>query len=190
MTIFKQISSIGFTIVAALGLSGCSDNPFSSKTTIRPTTLGTYAENKESDPGSRNNPYSLGEKFSVDKWDVAILKVNKDAFLELEANEIFVNETEVNEKLVLFNLVATYNGEDSGYPSSDLTFKIVGSKGNTFSKSCGFLENDFAMNTEVFKGASVTGELCFIADSDQLDKATISVQESFNSEKRRFVLIP
>ena len=80
-------------------------------------------------------------------------------------------------------------GEESSEPSSDLRFKIVGGRGNTFSKSCSYSVDTFDQNEETFTGATVTGDLCFTVDANQIVGATVSIQGDYSSQDRKFVLI-
>jgi hypothetical protein len=63
----------------------------------------------------------------------------------------------------------------------------VGSRGNTFAKSCGYFADTFRENGEAFPGATVMGNLCFTVDADQITGATLSIQEDYSSENRKFV---
>ena len=45
----------------------------------------------------------------------------------------------------------------------------------------------FRENGEAFPGATVMGNLCFTVDADQITGATLSIQEDYSSENRKFV---
>ena len=158
-------------------------------TTISPSPLSTFSADPKAELGSRNNPIALGGVAVVDDWEVQITSVNKDALKRVLDADDYASPPSSNERFVLFGIKATYLGEESGVPSSELRFKIVGSLGNTFSKPCSYSMNTFDDSEEAFTGATVTGDLCFIVAADQIDGATISIQGEYSSESRKFVLV-
>ena len=156
-------------------------------TTIEPSTLGSYSEDPDSEQGSRNNPIALGKSVEVNDWKIQVESVNKDALKVVMSNDPYTSKPSANERYVLLNLKATYIGDESGEPSSDLRLKIVGSKGNTFAQSCGYSSDSFDNNGETFSGASVKGTLCFTVDANQISGATISVQSDYSGDDRKFI---
>ncbi len=156
-------------------------------TTIEPSTMGNYSEDRNSELGSRNNPIALGKAVEVNDWKVQVESVNKDALKAVLASDPYTSKPSANERYVLLNLKATYIGDESGEPSSDLRFKVVGSKGNTFAQSCGYSSDSFDNNGETFPGASVKGTLCFTVDANQISGATISVQSDYSGDDRKFI---
>ena len=171
-----------------LGCSACT--AFSGgTTTIKPSPMSSYSADPDSEFGSRNNPVALGKSVVVNDWKVQVLSVNTDATKMVMKADPFTSAPSVDESFLMIQVKATYVGDESGEPSLDLRFKIVGSKGNTFANSCGYSANSFENNGETFPGASVTGNLCFTVDRDQIKGATVSIQEGYSSEARKFVLI-
>jgi hypothetical protein len=181
-----QFLKFGVISLALFSVSGCSLVNDGS-TTIRPTTLSTFSADPDSELGSRNNPIALGDTVVVNDWRVQFTKVNRDALkLILEADP-YSSSPSASERYLLVALNATYIGEESSEPNSDLRFKVVGSKGNTFSQSCGYFSGSFSQNGETFSGATVKGDLCFTVDADQITGATISVQGDYSTEDRKFM---
>lgn len=158
-------------------------------TTIKPLPLSSYSADPSLELGSRNNPFALGNSVDINEWKVQVINVNKDALQLVMATDDYASPPKLNVKYVLFNIKATYFGGMSGEPSSDLRFKIVGSSGNTFTQSCGYYVDTFSNNGETFSGATVTGNLCFSVDSNQIDGATISIQGEFSSPERQFISV-
>lgn len=158
-------------------------------TTITASPLSTFSADPNAELGSRNRPIALGGVAIVNDWEVQITSVNKDALKQVLDSDGYASPPASNERFVLFNIKATYLGEESGVPSSDLRFKIVGSLGNAFSKPCSYSMNTFDDNEEAFTGATVTGDLCFIVAANQIDGATISIQGEYASQDRKFVLV-
>lgn len=114
------------------------------------------------------------------------MSVNTDAKQYVLKTDPYSSAPLSSERFLLINVRATYIGEESGEPSSDLRFKIVGSGGNTFTKSCGLYSDTFDNNGETFSGASVSGSLCFTVDSNQVSGGTVSIQGDYSAEDRKF----
>jgi len=183
-----QVSKLAIASLVALLCSGCSAVS-DGKTTIKPTAMSSFSADPNAEKGTRNNPISLGKSVVVNDWKVMVTSVNKDALQEVKKSDAYSSLPAANERYVMLNVKATYVGEESGEPSSDLRFKIVGSSGNTFSKSCGFTSDTFDQNGETFPGATVSGNLCFTVDSNQIAGATVSVQGDYSTEDRKFLAI-
>ena len=175
-------------VIGVLLCTACAGQDI-GKTTIKPSPFASYSPDPNSEVGSRNNPISLGDEVTTEDWVVQVTNVNKNAYQSVKKEDSFDSPPMPNEKFVLFTVKATYTGEESGEPNGDLRFKIVGSKGNTFTNSCGFSTDTFQYNGETFTGASVTGNLCFVVDADQIDGATISIQAGYSTDVRKFVSI-
>lgn len=186
MVLNIPILKLALTSLVLFVSTGCT-SVNGGTTTIEPSTLGTYSEDSDSQVGSRNNPIAMGKPVKINDWKVQVESVNKDALKVVMASDPYTSKPSANERYVLVNLKATYSGAESGEPSSDLRFKIVGSKGNTFTKSCGYSADSFDNNGETFPGASVEGTLCFTVDANQISGATISVQGDYSAEDRKFL---
>lgn len=186
MTFSCQILKIAVVLCAVLGSAGCAtiDNGI---TTIKPSPLSSYSEDPNSEIGSRNNPIALGAPLVIGDWKVQVTSVNKDALQAVLKVDSYATRPSSSERFLMIKIMATYIGVESGEPGSDLRFKIVGSKGNTFAKSCGYFADTFRENGEAFPGATVMGNLCFTVEADQITGATLSIQEDYSSENRKFV---
>jgi hypothetical protein len=182
--VWKIAAIAGMTV----SFSGCATVNDGS-TTIKPSTLSTFSVDENAEVGSRNNPIALGDLAVINDWQVQIKSVNKDALKLVMDSDEYSSPPSSNERFVLIKIIATYIGEESGEPSSDLRFKIVGGRGNTFSKSCSYSVDTFDQNEETFTGATVSGDLCFIVDANQIAGATVSIQGGYSSQDRKFVLI-
>ena len=181
-----HVWKIAVLMFVVLSSSGCAaiDN---GKTTIKPSPLSSYSEDLNSEVGSRNNPIPLGVSVVIGDWRVQVISVNKDALQLVLSSDSYATKPSPNERFLLIKVRATYIGEESGEPSSDLRFKIVGSRGNTFVKSCGYFMDTFTENGEAFPGATVTGNLCFTVDANQIMGAAVSIQGGYSSENRKFI---
>ena len=188
MRIVYKIWKIAVIAGVIFSFSGCAAVNDGS-TTIKPSTLSTFSVDENAEAGSRNNPIALGDVAVINDWQVQIISVNKDALKLVMDSDEYASLPSSNQRFVLFKVKATYVGEESGEPSSDLGFKIVGGGGNTFSKSCSYSVDTFDQSEETFTGATVTGDLCFIVDANQIAGATVSIQGDYSSRDRQFVLI-
>jgi negative regulator of replication initiation len=186
MVIFYQFKKIALVLFVVLGSSGCAAIDDGS-TTIKPESLSSYSQDPSSEVGSRNNPIALGVPVVISDWKVQIISVNKDALQLVLDSDAYAMRPSSGERFMMIKVKATYIGEESGEPSSDLRFKIVGSRGNTFANSCGYSSDTFSENGEAFPGAAVIGNLCFTVDANQIAGATVSIQGGYSSENRKFV---
>jgi len=180
-----KIAAITGVILSCIGCTAVNDG----STTIKPSPLSTFSADENAELGSRSNPINLGDIAVINDWQVQIVSVNKNALKFVMDSDAYASPPASNERFVLFNIKATYIGDDSGEPSSDLRFKIVGGGGNTFSKSCSYSVNTFDENEETFTGATVTGNLCYIVEGSQIAGATVSIQANYSSQDRQFVSI-
>ena len=185
MSRFRILATATALVVATSGCSGSN----SGTTSIKPSAFSTYSQDDDQEVGSRNNPINLGETFRAKDWEVKIVSVNTDATAQVLETDIYNSPPPSNEKYVLFSIEAIYMGDETGYPDSDLTFKVVGSKGNTFNDSCGYSADTFSQNGETFPGAAVSGDKCISVEADQISGATISVQGEYASKERTFVKV-
>jgi hypothetical protein len=182
----SQVPKVALFTLTVLLCSGCA-GVGNGKTTIKPTSMSSFSADPNAEVGTRNNPISIGNSVVVNDWKVQVVSFNKDALKVVKASDPYSDSPASNERYVLLKVKATYIGEESGEPSSDLRFKIVGSKGNTFSKSCGYSTDTFNNNGETFSDATVEGSLCFTVDSNQIAGATVSVQGDYSAEDRKFL---
>lgn len=135
--------------------------------------------------GTLENPAPLGSTAQIGDWQITITKVTENANKLVAKENSFNDKPKKGQQFVLWNVDATYTGEESGTPWVDLSWKLVGSGGNTFTDSCGVIPESLSDASETFSGASVTGNVCVAADSDQLDGASILVEESFALDDSR-----
>ena len=182
------ILKIALAFLVSFTFSGCSlaEN---GKTVITPSPLSTFSADPNLELGSRNNPVALGKTVVVNNWEVQVTSVSTDARESVKKADPYADPPSPNERFLMLEITATYIGEESGDPNSDLRFKIVGSSGNSFSKSCSYSADTFAYNEETFPGAKVFGSLCFKVNADQVNGATVSVQGGYSTTDRKFISI-
>jgi hypothetical protein len=165
-----KIAAITGVILSCIGCTAVNDG----STTIKPSPLSTFSADENAELGSRSNPINLGDIAVINDWQVQIVSVNKNALKFVMDSDAYASPPASNERFVLFNIKATYIGDDSG---------------NTFSKSCSYSVNTFDENEETFTGATVSGNLCYIVEGSQIAGATVSIQANYSSQDRQFVSI-
>ena len=188
MIVGSQVSKLAIASLVVLFCSGCSAVG-DGKTTIKPTSMSSFSADPNAEKGTRNNPISLGKSVVVNDWKVQVTSANRNALKEVKESDSFGRSPSADERYLILTINATYIGDDSSEPSSDLRFKVVGSKGNTFAQSCGYYSETFKQNGETFSGATVGGTLCFTVDANQISGATVSVQGDYSTEDRKFLSI-
>lgn len=135
--------------------------------------------------GTRTNPAPIGSTAQIGDWQVTITKVTKNANKAVAKENSFNDEPKAGEQFVLWKVDGTYTGDESGTPWVDLSWKLLGSDGNTFNDSCGVIPDPLSDVGETFSGATVSGNVCVAAESAQLDGASILVEESFALDDSR-----
>ena len=140
--------------------------------------------------GTRDNPLAVGTTIEMGDWTLSVTEVS------LDATDAVMGENEFNDppvdgrQFVMFNVDATYVGAESGTAWLDFGWGIVGSAGNTFGGGsmddyCGVIPSPLDDTGETFPDGTVSGNVCISADTDQLDGATIRIEESFSFDDTR-----
>jgi len=132
--------------------------------------------------GTKDNPVPLGVPAKVGDWEMTVTTVNPDAGTAVAAENEFNEAPAEGRTFVLIGLKGNFSGadSDSGSVFGDLSYKVLGSGGNTYSDTCGVIPNDITDSGETFTGASVEGNLCFSVDTAQIDGATLILEEAFS----------
>jgi hypothetical protein len=182
--------------------SGSGANVVDDEATEEEATEGEAAQEEEAveeeaeeEPeaalGTRDNPLEVGTRIEMADWTLAVTDVTKDATDEVMAQNEFNDPPVDGRQFVLFRVEATYEGEDSGNPWLDFSWAIVGSAGNTFSGMdfeedyCGVIPDSLDEKGETYPGGSVEGNVCYSVPADQLDGATIRIEDTFSFEDTR-----
>lgn len=147
----------------------------------------------QNDVGTRSNPAPLGATARIDDWEVSVTEVNKDAADLVAAENMFNEPPADGRSFVMWTVEAEYVGSESGTAWIDLSWKLVGSEGNSFSSGsgdgCGVLPDDLDNAGETFPGGTVVGNVCVSAETSQIEGGTILV-EGFFGDSRTFFAIP
>lgn len=204
--------SAGAALTVAALLAGCSTNANGEGGTIvatamtvsatpAPTLVDTPIESSSppasqstspeassaapatSDLGTRENPAPLGSTALIGDWEVTVTKVNTNAAKVIEAENTFNEKPKDGQSFVLWSLKAKYTGDESASPDNDLTFKIVGSAGNTFDGDCGVIPDPLYDAGETFGGATIKANGCAAVDTDQIKGGALIVEELFSMDE-------
>lgn len=137
--------------------------------------------------GSRESAVPLGQGAPVGDWTVTVMSVTPDATQQLLDKDEFADPPQAGNQYVLVSVEATYDGTESSDFSMDVSWKFVGSKGNTFGSPEGFVTPpDPIWNAgEAFPGASVSGDLVFEVPSDQVTGGALMFEETFSFDDLR-----
>ena len=135
--------------------------------------------------GTRDNPLAIGTRIEMGDWTLTVTDVTVDAAEQVMAENQFNDPPEEGHQFVMFNVDATYEGEESGTAWLDFSWAIVGSEGNTFSDRCGVIPDSLNDTGETFPGGSVSGNVCFSAASDQIEGGTLRIEELFSFDDTR-----
>ena len=139
--------------------------------------------------GTRENPLPVGGRIEMGDWTLAVTEVTLDATEQVMSENPFNDPPVEGRQFVLFTVDATYEGEESGTAWLDFSWAIVGSAGNTFGTAmddyCGVIPNPLDDTGETFPGGNVAGNVCVSVDSDQVDGATIRIEETFSFDDTR-----
>jgi hypothetical protein len=139
--------------------------------------------------GTRDDPLEIGTRIEMGDWTLAVTDV------ELDATEAVMDEFEFNDppvdgrQFVMLSVDATYEGDDSGEAWIDFSWAIVGGAGNTFGTGmddyCGLIPDPLDDTGETFPGGEISGNVCISVASDQLEGATIRVEELMSFDDTR-----
>lgn len=144
---------------------------------------------EEAELGTRDNPLELGTRIAMGDWTLAVTDVTLDATDAVMAENEFNDPPADGRQFVMFHVEAIYEGEDSGTAWLDFSWGIVGSQGNTFATGmddyCGVIPEPLDDTGETFPGGSVDGNVCISVPSDQVDGATIRIEDTFSFEDTR-----
>ena len=158
-----------------------------------PSDAASEAESSQEVPeqalGTRGNPAPIGTTASIGDFDVTIVGVDRDATARILEENMFNDDPREGHAFVMWEVEAIYTGTESGDPAWDLSWKIVGSEGNSFDDSCGVTPDNLRDVGETFSGGTAKGNVCVSAQVSQLDGGAILVEELFGGS-RTFFAIP
>lgn len=144
--------------------------------------------------GSRENPYAVGDSFTLGDWDLVVNSVTLDGTDNVMAENEFNDPPGDGRQFVLVNMDATYSGDESGMFWIDFSYSVVGAGGNTFGSGmddwCGSIPEDLTNANEQFPGSTESGNICMSVPSEQVDGSLLMLQQSLSfDDDRAFVAL-
>jgi hypothetical protein len=113
--------------------------------------------------GERDQPAPVGDTLTVgDEWEVTVLGFEPDATEEVLAESDFALEPEPGQRLATVRVRATYVGEESGDPTFDLEYQLVGDAATGYVGG-----TDPLPPNELFPGGTAEGNVCFSVPDDE-----------------------
>lgn len=135
----------------------------------------------EADLGTRGNPYPLGTTLSNNEWQVTVNSVDLDAASKIAAENPYNDEPDAGHTYALVNVTVTYVGSDSGTPM-EVDVHYVTSAGNVVSSSDrSVVEPDELGYSELYTGASTTGNVALHIPKD--DKGLLRIRPGFLADE-------
>lgn len=145
------------------------------------TATNDVAPARSDDPGTRTNPLPLGTSAEIGGgWYASVVDVNFDATDLILAENMFNDPPAPGQQFVMLTISATYEGpeESSELPTGN-AFKLVGDSSVSYisyDPGCGVIPNDLPRN-EVFRGGTITGNICFAVDADDVDSLVMFTED-------------
>jgi hypothetical protein len=140
------------------------------------------APDPDGPPGSRGNPYPVGETVTVGDWEMVVTGLTEDAIDAVHGENPFNDEPAEGRQFLMVELEATYTGENSDSLVSSAEFNVVGptAVAYTFEDSCGIIPDELDVWADVFPGGTVSGNLCWSVRTEDVDELVLYSQESFD----------
>lgn len=173
------------------GTTAATEVPATSATST--ATDAPATDEPGGDPGSRDDPLSVGDTGTLSEWDVTVDEINLDATREmLDANQF--NDEPTNGNYGLVTLTATYTGEEEGDAGFMLGTTLSGADRRQYADTdCLATEpNSMFDQPTVENGGTVTGQFCLdFPDAALGDGAVLFVEETFSfTDERVFWGLP
>lgn len=136
-------------------LSASSPTPDGS--TSSPTSANDGGDGNQ--PGSRENPFPIGQTVSNEDWDVT-LGAPREAWTEVSSENQFNDPPESGMEFWIVPVTATYKGDETGNTTFGISVKFVGSDNRTYSEGCGVIPTPLSDVGDLYKGGVAAGNTC------------------------------
>jgi hypothetical protein len=142
--------------------------------------------------GSRENPIPIGTSADVgDEWQVTVLTVDPNATERVLAESEYNEPPADGRRYFIAEVSVTYVGEDAGTISS-YDFAAVGQSSVAYSASedgCGQFPDELPTR-EVFAGGTVTGNLCWSIESEDVGSLVMYHRYADQDDRVFLSLVP
>lgn len=140
---------------------------------------------------SLDNPVPVGSSTQLGTWQVEVVGYTKNADAAVAHENQFNDKPKPGTQYVLITLKATYMGNGSSDPYSDLTAAGIGSDGTQYGSPSEVLPNDLSNVGNVPSGANANGNVVLLVDSNAVDGLVLYLEgytASFDTEGGFFAL--
>lgn len=148
------------------------------------------------DPGSRSNPYTVGDtvtfsKGPIDYWELRVVEFIPDAFAQVSAENQFNELPPDDEQFAMVTVEATYVGPEEPATIFELPMEAVDDGSVTYGlgDSCGVIPNDLSYTNEVYKGGTLSGNLCWSVSSEHIESLLLAVGTPAPGEPPTFMAL-
>jgi hypothetical protein len=118
-----------------------------------------------------------------------VLEINPDAWSIIRAENMFNDPPAEGRQFVLVRVWVSYVGPKSGTPWLDLSFRYLGSDGNTYGNgmadSAGVIPRPLIDIGEQFPGASAEGNVSWSVPATAISGGVIIVEDPWRSAETR-----
>ena len=150
---------------------------------LLPGSVPLTEAGSDEDGAARETAITLGETGEVSDYEITVLDVTPFADDLIAAENRFNDEAGDGFQFYLVRVEVTYNGDDTGNPGFELSFRSVGA-GNTgystYEDSCGVTPDDEYSAGELFEGGTVEYNVCWRVAGNDADTLVMYVEELFS----------
>lgn len=133
--------------------------------------------------GTHASPLGLGQVADLGEgWRLQILDVVADGSALVAAASEFNDPPPAGKTFSLVTVAVGYFGlEDPVSPFAGLTISAVGAANVQLDNTCGSIPNDLSFLGDMFSGAVVTGNVCFVTTPDDAPALQVYAEPFFSS---------
>lgn len=165
-------------------------DPFTAATAAAPV-VGTSGPSPDGSlTRERENPIAVGTATDIGNgWTLTVNGVRPDGTAVLAAASEYNDPPPAGSEYVLVDVTIDYAGEEESYASSVQLEAAGDSNVVTSGGSCSSSwDESLDQFTEMFSGASVTGEVCFVVDAGDLASLQLLAATGWGEEPSVFAL--
>lgn len=135
--------------------------------------------------GTRDNPAPLGSVIENNEWSVVLNSVDFDAADAIAAENMFNEPAPEGFAYIMVNVTVTYLGNDPDGAMPWVGIDYVTAEGNTIDQSESFVvaPDELDMFSQLYEGASATGNLVLIAPADSVEEGVFAVTPGMFGDK-------
>jgi hypothetical protein len=156
-------------------------------TTQRRTTVPTTTTTTTSAPrlGARTNPYAQGDsvvfsRSGQDQWQITVVGFQPDGSAAVAAENQFNDPPAPDARFALVTVEATYVGTDEPAILLELDFGAIDDNNVAYDyeDTCGVIPDEIDRYGDVYRGGTISGNLCWEVQKDSIDSLLLTVGSS------------